>query len=274
MTRAAAWALRALLLLAPSPALADIDVQGAEELMRVSGIWGQLGDLAGQVAVDIEAEVRQSEARLPPAVAERLIAQAKISFAGDRLRTRVRDSLVAHVDAQHLPALLDWFKSPTGVEVVRSEQADMADLRDSTLTDAEDARRFAALTTERKAILQRLVAASRAVDSDATLTIQMAAGVQLGLRSALSGTPRQSLDDALSALELKRPDMVRSIEAGENASFARIYSSNSDAVLEDYVRFLDSPAGSHFTDMEVEALSSALREAGEDFGRAALGNRE
>lgn len=264
-----AWAvsLLAMLLLAPGPALAQVDPGTAERLLRKSGLWAQLDGVAAQVRQGLVEAVAQGGRAPEPADAERLAAAASAAYAADRLRGVALRGVAQSLDPRQLKALLEWYDDPTGVRMTRLEEAAAADPRDSDAVIADGQARLQAMSAERQARLEALLQASGAIDATVSMTLNTVAGVRQGLASMLPPGEGPSPEATRALLAQQLPQLRPAFEQMLRPVMAAIYAEASDAQLADYAAFLRSPAGQHLNDLLQRVMDEAFLDAATELGR-------
>ncbi|MCZ8112140.1 MAG: DUF2059 domain-containing protein [Betaproteobacteria bacterium] len=264
-----AWAvsLLAMLLLAPGPALAQVDPGTAERLLRKSGLWAQLDGVAAQVRQGLVEAVAQGGRAPEPADAERLAAAASAAYAADRLRGVALRGVAQSLDPRQLKALFEWYDAPTGVRMTRLEEAAAADPRDSDAVIADGQARLQAMSAERQARLEALLQASGAIDATVSMTLNTVAGVRQGLASMLPPGEGPSPEATRALLAQQLPQLRPAFEQMLRPVMAAIYAEASDAQLADYAAFLRSPAGQHLNDLLLRVMDEAFLDAATELGR-------
>lgn len=263
--------LALLLVLAPALARAQIEAGTAEALMHASGLWNQLADMAPQVEAGF---ANASAPKASPADIERLSHLARAAFAPERLRTLTRSALARELDARHVDALFEWYRSPAGQRIRRAEEAASADTTDSEQAYQADIRLLEALPPARRALVKQLVDASATVEAMVTISLEMAVAIQTGVERADPSGPVTSPEAMIAALSSQRAQMAQGFEAYANATMARVYADCPDATAAAYVQFLRTPAGRHFTQVGTRALAAALRASAHAFGEGIVASRD
>lgn len=262
------WAVVAwMALLASAPALAQVDPASAERLLRRSGLWAQLDGVAAQVLQGLQEAAAQSGRAPPPDEAERLAAAARAAYAGDRLRSVALRLVAQELLPQHLPALFEWYASPTGVHLTRLEEQAAADTRGTEALMAEGQARWDTLGAERRAQLDALLQASGSVDSALSITLNTVAGVRQGLASVMPPGEGPTPEATRALLAEQLPRLRPAYEQLLRASSAQVYAEASDEQLRAYVGFLRSPAGQHLGDLLLRVLDAAFLDGATELGR-------
>jgi hypothetical protein len=273
MLKSLAHALFAAVLLVFSVgASAQTDRATAETLMRKSGLWKQFESVAPQMRSGIASAFSQGK----PAAAEldRIGRISDAAFAVQRLRSVAQDVIVKGTKPAHVPALLAWYGSPSGIALTKLEEAASADQRDPMVAMREDMALLSTLRPSRQAKLSEIAEVTRSAEALTNMTINTTIAVQLGVASALPGGPAISAAEMRRAMEAQRPEMLKAYAGLATAIFARTYADVPDQELTKYITFLKSAAGRHFMDIGVRALDAALVDAALELGRNIPGTRE
>jgi hypothetical protein len=247
--------------------LAGAAVPGAtaEALMQKSGVTAQLGDVAPQVL----AGIHQSAAvdGMDRRELARLEELAQESFATARLQAQFAQVLAQRINPAQAAAAQKWYDSPTGARITALEVASSAQDDDPNQVLTEGNQALAQASGRRQALLTQLVKASLVAEAMVTLQINTTLGVVQGVASVSGEADGPSLDGLRSRLEAQRQQMLAAGRGLALTLFARTYQSASDKALEQYLRFLDSPAGTALSQAMVEALDQTLSSAAQRLGR-------
>jgi len=247
-------------------AAAEVPVATAESLMRKSGIWSQLGDMAAQVKAGM-AQASQ-DGSLPPDELRRLEHIAEDAFAASRLRDSVLEALARDTTVAESADAFKWYDSPAGRQIAAMEEAFSTgfDNINRVMTDGNQV--LAKASAKRQSLLTQTVKASHAAEAMATMEINITVGILQGLAHAMPRSAKVSVADMRKAFEAKRPQMVASNRGLALSMAALTYQPASDKVLEQYVRFLSSPSGAALSASMVDALDHSLSKAAQRLGSA------
>lgn len=255
------------LLTCASASNAQTDTVSAEELLRASGLWEQFAAIAPQVSAGVLAAVSGPQSSPDRAELERLSKVIDAAFSADRLRSVGVATVKAETNSEHLPVLRRWYASQLGREITRLEEAASREQTDAQAILQQGGAALAGMPLERRAKLDELVVVTRTPERIMHLTVETAVAVLRGASSLASTAPGASEDDLRSTLELQRPQMLQSFTEFSLASYALAYESLSTSDLAQYVEFLKSPAGRHFTDIGMRALTNGFVEGSTELGR-------
>ncbi|MGE0799066.1 MAG: hypothetical protein AB7G13_00875 [Lautropia sp.] len=256
---AAAFCILALALLPPATsAHAATDAATAERLLQLSGIDQQLDGVGRQLRSGLIDGLLSGAGRsATPSERARLQRVVATVVTGDRLRTATRDAVALGFEPRHWPALQRWFDSSLGRRIVKAEiAAGSGDPKDGSLERGATVLQKAG--RERRALLTALVDATRADQFLAQLTIDIAAGVERGVASATPGRGSLDAPPRAAQLERQRARIAAGLRSLVLANFAALYAPFGNAELRRYLALLKSPAGRHFNDVTMAAISAAL----------------
>jgi hypothetical protein len=263
--------MAAALLAATTFAQAEIDRSAAESLVRKSGLWEQLSGIAPQVEAGMQQALAQAGQTPAPSEKARITRVIRSAYAPDRLRSVSIGVIAAKMQAQHLNALRRWFDSPQGQAITRAEEATHGD---PGVALKEGAALLESMPTDRRKLLEDLLAATRAADAMVQISISTGVAVQLGAANALPGAPAPSAAQMHAMLETQRPQMLQAFAAMTLAAFAHAYAKIPSHQLRQYVAFIRTPAGTAFNEVGLEALEAALTDAAAEMGRRLPGTRD
>ena len=256
--------------------LAGAQARRTEELMRKSGLWEQVAQLRDQMkagVVEARNQARQSGKQLlDDAALVKLSAAIDRAFAANVLR----ESVALHLEEIIAPAdeeeVLRWLSSDLGQRFTRLETA-AGEGAEMAKSEAEAAKTFAALSKPRVDKFRRLAASLDAGETIAALTIDMTIAIVYGIALV---TPGADADLAANTIRGRMQSQRAQMAAyyGEKAlhSYAYTYRSTTDAQVEAYVKFAESPAARRYHAAGVKALDAALSQAalglGQELGAA------
>lgn len=248
-----------------TPARAGVDRPTAESLLRISGLWAQLADVAPQARAEALGALNQRGAAPAQAEVDRLAQAIASAYSVQRLRSACLDTTSKNLDKAHVAALRRWYEGSPGSGIVRLEVAHSA--QDPRIVLEQGAALLASMPSSRRRVLEEVVVATRVAELQTELAIGTSLAVGLGARAARDPTA-PSLSELKAALGARRHQIMRAAGAQALVAFASTYSSLPDADLDTYVDFLKSRAGRHFVDVAIHALGAAIFAAALDFGRA------
>ena len=262
------------LFLASSQARAQVDAGTAETLMRSSGLWQQLEPLAPQVRNEFLAALEKAGARPSPGEVQRLGQVITSAYAADRLRASALGVFKSELNAQHVPALRQWYASRVGRTIAGMEEAASADATEPQALMEKGAALLGASTAQRRAALEELVTVTRVAEALVQITIDTAVAAQRGALSLNPDASESALDNIKAELQALRPQWLAAFARMAIAGFAKAYDALPTEEFEQYVEFLKSPAGQHFTEFGLKAYSTAMVAASTDMGRGLPGTKD
>ncbi len=257
-----------------APAATSATTQAAaSSLMKASGLWDQLSGIAQQVQTGFETEAANSANPPSPAEQQRLAGAIHSAYEADRLRAQAQSTLAKLLLPQHVAPLQAWYASALGQKIKQLEVAAAADTRGTQVVVQEGATALAQATPQRQAAVKRMVVVTRAAESLTTLTIGTALAVQQGIAAATAANfsatdakqARAELEQQLGSQRPRIEAMFAKMSAG---LFCAQYVTLTDAEMTQFMAFLQSPAGLHFTEIGMQALEDALVQAADFLGQS------
>jgi hypothetical protein len=256
-----------VLLMAPCTQ-AQPDLATAELLMRKSGVWEQLGSLAPQIRTGIMAALAQSGGNASPSEIDRVSQAVAFAYSADRLRSVSLAAIARGLNARHVPELRRWYDTATGQTISKMEEAETADQSDPGTVIKEGEVLLAKLPTRRRTLLDELVTETEEAEMMTQSAVNIVLAIHKGARSVSPGLPGPSEDELRKTLEAQRNQIFQGFVALSLASSAKTYASLPTEELSQYVAFLKSEAGRHFSDLVNRAVDAALVDAATEFGRS------
>lgn len=266
--------LAGVLWVAHTGASAQTDLATAQTLMRKSGLWEQLDSFRLQVRAGITDVQAQSPSPPTAGEVERLLRVADSAFAAAHLRTLVQGVIAQDIQAEHIPAVLAWYQSPLGTAVAQLEAQANADVRDPRESLQKGSALFASLPAARQAQLRDCVRVTRAAETSTNTMLNALVAIQVGIASTRPQGPAISARDIRNALEPQRPQLLQMTDQMALASFTQIYANLTDAELAAYITYLGSAAGTHYIDLEMQAVDAAMVESFTELGRRTPGTSD
>lgn len=247
-------------------AMAEVPLATAEALMRKSGIWAQLGDVAAQVKLGLVQS--SQDGVLPAEEIQRLERIADDAFAASRLRDSVLQTLSREVTPAQSADALQWYDSAVGEQITAMEEAFSSSFDDLNRRMADGNQVLAKASAKRQSLLSQTVKASRAAEAMASMEINVTVGILQGLANAMPGPGKRSTADLRKGMEAKRPQMVAANRGVALTMSALTYQAANDKVLEQYVRFLSSKSGTELSISMMDALDQSVSRAAQRLGSA------
>lgn len=240
-------------------AAAEVPAATAEALMRKSGVWSQLADVATQVKTGMAQSAEGS--RLTPEDAQRLDQIADDAFAATRLRETVLQVLSHDITVAQSVDALKWYNSPAGQQITAMEDAFSANFDDMNQVMTDGNKLLAQASAKRQSLLVQTVKASRTAEAMAAMQISSTVAVMQGLANALPNPGMPAAAELRKAMEAQREQMVAANRGVALSMSALNYQAASDKVLAQYVKFLSSKSGTALTLSLEQALDKSLSAA-------------
>ena len=261
------WALAALLSWPLSAAGAPASTATIDDLMHRSGLWQQLAGIAGTFQKGVDLALEQKT--LPDAAtAARIREVFGTAYGADRLRPAVARGLSETLSAEDAEAALAWLNTDLGKRITTLEEQASEDTPPDRAAEIG-----AALAPGRRALIERLLKALHAGDVLATVLINMTYGLARGVELASPSGRTGQADAVRSMLESGRAQLAARAERELLGSNAVTYGPLTDAELERYVVFAESPAGGRYHAASSIALEQALSAASIEAGRMFASSR-
>lgn len=248
----------------------------AEQLMRKSGLWAQLAEVAPQVRATVVNGMDQAPQRPSDADKRALLKAFDDAYTVQRLRGAGLATIVRHTDDRHVPVLIQWFDSALGKTVAQLEAKALADPQDPQVQAQEGVALFRQQTAERQRMLQELVKVTRGGELLANIGINTAMAVFQGAAAAAASSanppasPEAQAEQAQAVrrtLEAQRPRMVELYNGLTLAGYARMYDPLPTVDLQAYLAFLQTEAGQHLNEVIMQAFDAAMVAASTELGR-------
>lgn len=241
----------------PTPAVVD-------ELMHKSGLWQQLAQVGLLFVQGVDKAAAQQ--RAPDQLAAAMRQAYTVAFGPDRLRPVVARELAAVISAEEIESALAWLTTDLGIRITKLEEDQAAA---DAVEDRSDigAALAAGLSPERLQLYERLSRAMRSGEVGATMMINLTYALARGMSVAMPGAPNTDPEEIRAMLDATRPRLVAMMEQRVLASMALGYATLSNADLERYVAFAESPAGGRYNAAATIALDKALSNSAREVGR-------
>lgn len=265
-----------LLLLASAAVQAQTDTTTAEQLLRHSGLWDQLGTLTRSYPDDVVAEVAQSSPGTSETEQTRLRRLMARAFAADRLQATALRVMSQGIQPQHAGTILDWYRTSAGQAIRQAEVVAAEEQSRLPMDQVKQAGHqvLSRLPGPRRQLIDDIVTATRAAEAMLQITEGSLLAMQRGLALAVPDRPALSEQQIGRMLRSQRKAMLDSFTDFARASSALAYHGVSDNDLRAYVDFCNSPQGSHFFQVGVLAFEQAISAAMQDMMQGLPGTRD
>lgn len=259
-------------LLLAAAALQAAPPRHIEELMHKSGLWTQLGQSQQQIRSGAEQAQAQAKAgKGGKAFSEddfaRLVAAMNSAYAPEKLRSAMARELEAHLSAEDEGVVLEWLSSALGRRLTKIEE-ESGELEKSLAAEREAPVFFATVPAPRVEMFKRMIAAIRMGEATASMVINMTTAIGFGMAmSNPTEEPAALAQKIRDRMEPQRAAMAQAFDARAVRSFAYVYRELSDAEVEKYVAFSESPVGRRYHEASVKGMDNVLARAGIQMGR-------
>jgi len=267
--RPAAVAL--VLLASQCAATAQVGRATAEDLMRKSGLWEQIGSIAPAFEAGFIAAAAKARAPIAADEQERLVKVIASAYAPAHLRSVALAVIAGGLRPEEAAQAAEWFLSPLGNSIARMEETSSADNGDPQAKLREGMGIFSNSSGQRQALLKQLVQVTHSPEAGAQLVVDTTLAIQQGLAAAQPSLPTLAPAELLAALEKQRPQLMQGFAGMTAALFARTYAKLSDDELQQYIAFLSGASGARYTELGLEGMQQALRDGALELGRGLPG---
>ena len=257
----------AALLALSCAALAQVSQEVAEELLRKSGIWQQLGDVSAQASAGLEAALSKDTSKISDDERARVLKIFAHAYEAPRLRAAASASLQKHMDAKRLAGVRAWYDSPLGARITALEEAQSAAPTTLEQRIKQGREAYTQSATGRQELLKQIVDVTRAAEGVTQMLISTAVGIRRGILSLDPASVGPSPADLSAELEKRRDAIEQRYKGVMLAQLASAYQSLSDEDLKRYADFLAGEAGAGFTAASIGAMQDALTGSAEEIGR-------
>jgi hypothetical protein len=243
---------------------AEVPAATAEALMRKSGVWAQLGDLAAQVKTGIAQSA--TSGTMTADDVKRLDELADEAFAAPRLRETFMQEVSQRVTVAQSADALKWYGSPTGQRMTRLEEASSASFDDMQRVMADGNKVLGSASAKRYALLTQVVQTTRSAEGMVAMQINTTLAILQGVANVVPNASTPPAQELRRMLEAKKPQMLAQSVGVVLTMFALTYQTASDKELEQYVKFLSSKSGNALSVAMNEALDKSLSGAAQRLG--------
>ncbi|PKP85217.1 MAG: hypothetical protein CVT80_03805 [Alphaproteobacteria bacterium HGW-Alphaproteobacteria-2] len=191
-------------------------------------------------------------------------------YSPARMRRVFAEGFAGRMTPEELADTTEFFASPLGVRIVGLEISGRAALLDPEVEAASRERAATASDAEpaRLALLQRFIEVNALVDSNVVGSMNAQFAFMMGLASiADTQTSPMSEDEVLADLWQQEPEIRRTSVDWLVSYLLLAYDPLSDAELEAYVAFSESPAGQAYNRAVFAAFDALFAESWGRLGR-------
>lgn len=246
------------------PALGDAGPGGpASHDARVDLLMERSGMLhtLRQVRPGVLSGMREGQGELPSSVSRAMVQSAERAFQPERMIAEVRAHLAANLAGDEVTAALEWLDTPLGRQVTRLENAAATPETQARLQAYAHGLRDDPPTPERLSLCQRLDQVTHASElMGQLLEAAMLAGAA-GVNAA-QPVERQVPPEVLRRM-LQQQFGAQLGQVQELVVLTQLftYDALSDAELQQYLDFLQAPAGTRYMDESGAALRQSIIDA-------------
>lgn len=188
---------------------------------------------------------------LPPAVYQALVTNSNRRFAVNAIDQRAKEALRQNL--ANPQAALDFFQSPLGHKVVAAET--LAGRREQ-LARYENGIPKIEAGSNRQLLIRHLAQALPAAEAGAEVSLALAGVAADSLSQMIPGLLGGG--QAQGLLSGQRDRLQKQIESDLDNTLLFIYRNLSDAELEEFVEFAQSPAGKDYYSAALQTLRAGL----------------
>jgi hypothetical protein len=246
----------------------------AKRLLQNSGLAVQVKSFPRQVDQDLA----QAQGRLPDELLAALRSAARESFSPAAMHEDLVRGIAARLTVSEMRKALVWLDTDVGRRMTRAEELAAEQLTPEALQAYADGLKRRPLSPRRSELIASLSAATKAVESGATLMEGVALGIAVGMDNLQPAENRLGIAALSEQLRQSMPpDKLReALAAMTPTMYAYVYRDVSDADLEAYLAYNRSNTGVRYNDAMMGALTEALSKAALRVGagvEAALGRK-
>jgi hypothetical protein len=239
-----------------------------EELMRKSGAWKQMAEHGPMVQLGIAQENAQARAqRNPRALSDaelaRLNSAVAAAYNADRLRKEFRARLPAELAAADREKALAWFSSDLGRRIAALEEKS-GEREGLEERQRATARLMAGLPLPRIGRFKRLTTATRCSFVFAEAQIQTSSAIASAIARLRPARDQPSPESLKRELEAQKDRIVATFAQLCTAEAAYTYRALSDAEVDRYIEFTESPEGRRYNAAMFAVLNMVLAKAALD----------
>lgn len=242
-----------------------------QELFAKSG----LDQLAERIPMIVQQGLHQAFAqdenlnKLPAQAFQEIMDAAASAYESHKLMNIMLRSFAGKMDDAEIRSVIRWLDSPIGVKCTDLEKQSLTAEAFQELSRFAEEIQKKPPRPERLKLIGELDRATRATATSVEIFIN--SNLAIATAVALSLPPESSmlLSEFKKKLEAGRADIEIALQEQTRLSLLYTYRSLTDSEIQDYIKMANSPAGSKFNAVGIEAFQRAMVEGGMDFGQAA-----
>ena len=238
-----------------------VNVNRLDDLIVKSGMWKQIGQLEPMVQAGVDqAQVQANENKLKDIELKALKKAIATAYAPARMRADARNFLESELAEADQKQVLTWLDSDTGKKINLLEEQS-GEVTDRKKRDQESSAYAATLPKNRSDRIQRFMQVVRASEAMASLIINNNLAIANGLAMTAPVQELISLEALSKQLESQRPQLIVSMDKRLLAEYAYIYRTVTDAEIDAYIAFAETPSGRKYHAAFIGAIERAMTEA-------------
>ena len=238
-----------------------VNVNRLDDLIVKSGMWKQIGQLEPMVQAGVDqAQVQANENKLKDIELKALKKAIATAYAPPRMRADVRNFLESELAEADQKQVLTWLDSDTGKKINLLEEQS-GEVTDRKERDQESSAYAATLPKNRSDRIQRFMQVVRASEAMASLIINNNLAIANGLAMTAPVQELINLEALSKQLESQRPQLIASMDKRLLAEYAYIYRTVTDAEIDAYIAFAETPSGRKYHAAFIAAIERAMAEA-------------
>ena len=238
-----------------------VNVNRLDDLIVKSGMWKQIGQLEPMVQAGVDqAQVQANENKLKDIELKALKKAIATAYAPARMRADARNFLESELAEADQKQVLTWLDSDTGKKINLLEEQS-GEVTDRKKRDQESSAYAATLPKNRSDRIQRFMQVVRASEGMASLIINNNLAIANGLAMTAPVQELINLEALSKQLESQRPQLIASMDKRLLAEYAYIYRTVTDAEIDAYIAFAETPSGRKYHAAFIAAIERAMTEA-------------
>ena len=238
-----------------------VNVNRLDDLIVKSGMWKQIGQLEPMVQAGVDqAQVQANENKLKDIELKALKKAIATAYAPTRMRADARNFLESELAEADQKQVLTWLDSDTGKKINLLEEQS-GEVTDRKKRDQESSAYAATLPKNRSDRIQRFMQVVRASEAMASLIINNNLAIANGLAMTAPVQELINLEALSKQLESQRPQLIASMDKRLLAEYAYIYRTVTDAEIDAYIAFAETPSGRKYHAAFIAAIARAMIEA-------------
>lgn len=255
--------ITSLFLAGPLMAAPDTTAPSARQVLAASPIDDIVDRYPAMMREGIREGLKRNQ-QLPAVVAETIGQVVSSSFRAAEIEQQIVQKLERDLSGEQLEAIQNWYQTPVASKISEAEIAasDPALWQQIQARAEKLNRKYKG--TDRARMFERFDRASRATES----AVDTAIAVQLGLATAMAAFSSDSAnyEELKQSFESQRGQIRGIVEQQVYDGYLYTYEKISTQELGLYIDFLESDAGSAFTNTVTQGIQQAITDPIESIG--------